>query len=171
MKALACALAVLMAATTLMAGKSHQARPSGAKPINPAYGVARGFANIMTGWLEIPRGLIYENSRIPIVGFLSGPIKGAFLTTWRELAGVTDVVTFGLTGKGLYYHDLVPDFVWDARWIPPTKQTYVNPRQGCIPLAPKGRPCPYPCKGKKSWKKPCPPSCPPACPPPCGECK
>ena len=33
---------------------------------NPPYAVARGFSNLMLGWLEIPRGIIYENSRILI---------------------------------------------------------------------------------------------------------
>jgi len=159
-----------------MAGGPRHATPAASKPINPAYGIARGFANVATGWLEIPRGLVYENARIPVVGFLTGPVKGAFLTTWRELAGVTDVLAFGLTGKGLYYKEVVPDFVWDAQWIPPTQKTYVNPEQGSIALERKkcgrrghhARPCCGPCG--QSCAKPCPPP-PPPCQPPCGGCQ
>lgn len=92
-------------------------KPSTEHRINPPYALARGFGNLMTGWLEIPRGLIYENARIPIVGFVAGPVKGAFLVTWRTVAGATDVLCMGLTGKGLYTRD-VPDFVWDAAWLP-----------------------------------------------------
>ena len=85
--------------------------------VNPSYGLARGFSNIMFGWLELPRGIIYENARIPVVGFVAGPIKGAALTAWREVAGVTDVMCMGLTREGLYGEE-VPDFIWDADWIP-----------------------------------------------------
>lgn len=159
----ACVVAVILCAVTALADGPRHDKPAGSKPINPAYGIARGFANLTTGWLEIPRGLIYENARIPVVGFMTGPVKGAFLTTWRELAGVTDVLALGLTGKGLYYRDVVPDFVWDAEWIPPTQQTYVNPQQGCIPMEPKGGTCEKPRKGKKPCSKPCPP--------PCGGCR
>jgi len=103
---------VMACAACVLAGSSPSDRP-----IDPPYGLARGFGNIMTGWLELPRGIIYENARIPIVGFVVGPVKGAFLTVWRELAGVTDVLCMGLTGKGLY-NESVPDFVWDAHWLP-----------------------------------------------------
>jgi len=165
MKLVACMTAMMLCACMAVAGGPRRAKAADSKPINPAYGIARGFANVVAGWLEIPRGLVYENARIPVVGFLTGPVKGAFLTTWRELAGVTDVLAFGLTGKGLYYKDIVPDFVWDAQWIPPTNKTYVNPEQGNIPLEPK--------KGGTGRKKggSCAQPCKKPCPPPCGGCQ
>lgn len=92
------------------------AAPTATRP-NPPYAFARGWANLLGGWLEIPRGVIYENARIPVVGFAAGPVKGTFLALWRELAGGMDVVCFGMTRQGLYTRD-VPDFVWDATWIP-----------------------------------------------------
>ena len=88
-----------------------------ATPPNPPYAFARGWANLLGGWLEIPRGVIYENTRIPVVGFAAGPVKGTFLALWRELAGGMDVICFGVTRQGLYTRD-VPEFVWDATWIP-----------------------------------------------------
>lgn len=170
MKTLTTLVLVMLCAGVAFAGRPHEHKHGRQTPINPAYGIARGFANVMTGWLEIPRGLIYENARIPVVGFVSGPVKGAFLTTWREVAGLTDVVTFGLTGKGLYYRDVVPDFVWDARWIPVPKETYAVPQ----PRGKHGKELKK-C-GKKEWRcekgkekgwrgKGCPPPCPPPCPP------
>jgi putative exosortase-associated protein (TIGR04073 family) len=92
---------------------------------NPPHALARGFSNLMFGWLEIPRGIIYENSRIPIVGFVVGPIKGAFLTVWREIAGTIDIVALGLTREGLYC-DQVPEFVWNAPWISPCGEDIVK---------------------------------------------
>jgi putative exosortase-associated protein (TIGR04073 family) len=86
-------------------------------PVNPPYAFSRGLANMMFGWLEMPRGLVYENARIPMVGFVAGPVKGATLTTWRTLSGTMDVVCMGLTRDGLYT-ELVPEFVWDADWVP-----------------------------------------------------
>ncbi len=93
---------------------------------NPPHAVARGFSNLMFGWLEVPRGIIYENSRIPVVGLVVGPIKGALLTTWRVLAGTVDVVGMGLTREGLYSDDILPEFVWDAPWISPCGEDVVN---------------------------------------------
>ena len=93
---------------------------------NPPSAVARGFSNLMFGWLEVPRGIVYENSRIPVVGLVVGPIKGALLTTWRLLAGTVDVVGMGLTREGLYSDGFLPEFVWDAPWISPCGEDVVR---------------------------------------------
>ena len=93
---------------------------------NPPYAVARGFSNLMFGWLEVPRGIVYENSRVPIVGLVVGPIKGALLTTWRILAGTVDIVGMGLTREGLYSDCVLPEFVWDAPWISPCGEDVIN---------------------------------------------
>jgi len=95
---------------------------------NPPQAVARGFSNLMFCWLEIPRGIIYENSRIPIVGFVTGPLKGTLLTTWRFLAGTVDVVGMGLTREGLYAENILPEYVWDAPWIAPCGQDIIEPK-------------------------------------------
>jgi len=95
-----------------------------AKP-NPPYALARGFANVLTCWLEVPRGLIYENARIPIIGFFTGTVKGGFLTMYRAVAGTIDIAAMGLTKEGLYFNDF-PDFVWDAEWIPPCGEDLVD---------------------------------------------
>jgi len=119
-----------------------------AKPVapDPPYAFARGWANLMAGWLELPRGIVYENSRIPVVGFVAGPVKGSFLATWRELAGAMDVVCFGLTRKGLYTTE-VPEFVWDATWVPVFPDTPPLPGRGMKKPAaarPAHRPAPMP---------------------------
>jgi len=92
---------------------------------NPPYALARGFANVLTCWLEVPRGLIYENARIPIIGFFTGTVKGGFLTMYRAVAGTIDIAAMGLTREGLYFNDF-PDFVWDAEWIPPCGEDLID---------------------------------------------
>lgn len=93
---------------------------------NPPQAVARGFSNLMFGWLEVPRGIIYENSRIPIVGLVVGPIKGTLLTAWRVVAGTVDVVGMGLTREGLYSDSVLPEYVWDAPWISPCGEDFID---------------------------------------------
>jgi len=149
----------LVAFALLFSVGTANAKLKKAKP-NPPYALSRGFSNLMLGWLEIPRGIIYENSRIPIVGFVTGPLKGSLLTTWRVLAGTVDIVGLGLTREGLYCGQL-PDFVWDAPWISACGEDVVSP-----PYA-STNPCEMKCKvkcqkfikkqclkgGKKQWKK------------------
>ena len=95
---------------------------------NPPQAVARGFSNIMFAWLEIPRGLVYENSRVPVVGFVSGALKGTLLTTWRVIAGTVDIVGMGLTREGLYADGILPEYVWDAPWIAPCGEDIIEPK-------------------------------------------
>ena len=95
---------------------------------NPPQAVARGFSNLMFAWLEIPRGLVYENSRVPVVGFVSGALKGTLLTTWRVIAGTVDIVGMGLTREGLYADGILPEYVWDAPWIAPCGEDIIEPK-------------------------------------------
>jgi len=85
-----------------------------------AYGLKRAGANMCLGWLEVPRGIIYENAKIPVVGLGLGVFKGAGLTVWRTTYGVIDFLTLGLTGDRLY-SDEMPEFVWEADWVPRKK--------------------------------------------------
>lgn len=114
----------LMVLAMLFTVGSVNAAQKRSKP-NAPYGLARGFANVMFGWAEIPRGIIYENARIPIVGFFTGAVKGTFLTAWREIGGVVDLMSMGLSREGAYFGQL-PDFVWDAEWIPACGEDIVD---------------------------------------------
>jgi putative exosortase-associated protein (TIGR04073 family) len=125
-------------------------------PVNPPYAFSRGVANLMFGWLELPRGLVYENARIPVVGFVSGPVKGSALMTWRTLAGAIDVAAMGLTRDGLYT-ELVPEFVWDADWVPACGEDVVGMQSiesdPCIDESPTQKP--RRAKRKAAPCKPC----------------
>lgn len=96
------------------------------QPVNAPHAFSRGVANVLTCWLEIPRGIVYENARIPLVGMVVGPIKGAVLTTARVCAGTLDIVAMGLTREGLH-SPMFPEYVWDATWIPAYGERFISP--------------------------------------------
>jgi len=82
-----------------------------------SYALQRGGANVLTGWLELPRCVVYSSVEIPIVGLVFGGIQGSGYAAWRTILGLTDLGTIGLTGDKLYSEEF-PDFVWQADWIP-----------------------------------------------------
>jgi len=81
------------------------------------YNIMRGFSNLLFGWTEVPRGLVYENVQTPVIGLVSGTLKGSFLGLWRGVSGTVDVITFGQSKGGLYL-DEMPDFVWESPCVP-----------------------------------------------------
>jgi putative exosortase-associated protein (TIGR04073 family) len=80
------------------------------------YVLLRGISNVALGVIAIPKEIVYENSKIPIFGIISGTVYGAGLFVWREFSGVIDIVTFGFSGQGLYFRTM-GDFPWDGPWI------------------------------------------------------
>lgn len=59
-----------------------------------------GFANIATGWLEIPKNIINTTNDTNIIwGIFGGTFKGAVVTVGRMGTGVADLVTFPLPTK------------------------------------------------------------------------
>jgi putative exosortase-associated protein (TIGR04073 family) len=81
-------------------------------------GLVRGFVNVPTCWIEMPRNLIVEVNRNPVFGLVTGSLKGPFYTSARAVLGVIDIAFFGLTGPSAYSPTLLPEYVWDARWEP-----------------------------------------------------
>jgi putative exosortase-associated protein (TIGR04073 family) len=80
-----------------------------------AANMGRGVVNMLTGWLEVPRGLWYEGTRNPYYGSIVGLCNGAFLGVARTFGGATDFVTLGLTGPGIYSESF-PEYVWESNW-------------------------------------------------------
>ena len=89
--------------------------------INPWHGFSRGIINIATCWLEIPREIILENNKFPVVGIVSGALKGTFFTTTRAVLSVVDVGLLGFTGPSGYDPNLFPEYVWNSQWNPFSK--------------------------------------------------
>jgi len=88
--------------------------------------IGRGFRNLLTCWLEVPRNLWLEGSRNPLYGWVVGAMDGSFLTVARAFGGATDVTSFGLTGPGIYGETL-PECIMNSPWKAPDALIYRTP--------------------------------------------
>ncbi len=69
-----------------------------------------GFANIVSGVLEIPKNIINTTNQSNIVyGVIGGVVKGVVNTGGRIIMGVTDLITAPLPTKPVVY----PIYIWD----------------------------------------------------------
>ncbi|OGV71398.1 MAG: hypothetical protein A3K19_01555 [Lentisphaerae bacterium RIFOXYB12_FULL_65_16] len=105
---------VALAGVTQAAGVDYQGKPV------PSAGqvFSRGLVNIATGWVELPRNIVYEGARFPLLGVVWGALEGAGLTVGRAVAGVVDLCSLGQAGEGMY-GPAMPYYVWDQKWGPP----------------------------------------------------
>ncbi len=80
---------------------------------DPAKKLGRGLANILTGWIELPKN-IYDVSveDNPLAGLTIGLAKGVGMTIVRTGAGVYEVVTFPFPIPEDYGPVLEPEFVF-----------------------------------------------------------
>ena len=75
--------------------------------------VARGVANVATGWLEIPKQIyITSKEEGAAKGIFVGPIKGIGMTLVRTAAGIGETFTFFLAYPGFYDPLFYPSYVW-----------------------------------------------------------
>jgi len=76
--------------------------------------VYRGLANIITGWIELPKN-IYDTSveDNPLSGLTIGLAKGVGMTIVRTGAGVYETVTFPFPIPEGYAPVLEPEFVFN----------------------------------------------------------
>jgi hypothetical protein len=128
MKKVACAAMALMMMAGMLVAETT-APPCGGTAATPtataapvkcesdtmAGNIGRGFANLLTCWLEVPRSLWLEGSRNPYYGWIVGGMNGSFLAVARAFGGATDVSTMGLTGPGIY-GDSFPECITQSRW-------------------------------------------------------
>lgn len=80
---------------------------------DPAKKIGRGLANILTGWVELPKN-IYDTSveDNPLSGLTIGLAKGVGMTIVRTGAGVYETVTFPFPIPEGYTPVLEPEFIW-----------------------------------------------------------
>lgn len=80
---------------------------------DPAKKLGRGLANILTGWIELPKN-IYDTSveDNPLAGLTIGLAKGVGMTIVRTGAGIYEVATFPFPIPEDYGPVLEPEFVF-----------------------------------------------------------
>jgi putative exosortase-associated protein (TIGR04073 family) len=111
-------LALLLVLTVCASGTFAQEGEEDTPMLNRmAQNSARGFANILTGWVELPRNMWLETARNPYYGLLTGISDGSWLSFLRTFGGTIDFVTVGLTGQG-FHGEQFPEYVWDSTWMP-----------------------------------------------------
>ncbi len=81
----------------------------------------RGVSNVGLGVVAIPKNIVYQNAQIPVLGVLTGALTGTIVFVWREIAGVTDLLSFGFAGHGLYFGGMTY-YPWGGPWLPPEYQ-------------------------------------------------
>lgn len=75
--------------------------------------MARGIANIATGWGEFPKQIyITAKEDGAAQGIFIGPFKGIGMTVVRTFAGVAEFTTFYVAYPGFYSPYFEPSFVW-----------------------------------------------------------
>ena len=84
------------------------------------YRVGRGFANLGTCFLEVPRCILLRNGEVPFWGAVSGAFEGVGCTGMRAFAGLIDVLFLGFD-PGAVDHGSFRDFVWESSWLPPAE--------------------------------------------------
>ena len=84
---------------------------------NPIKKLGRGVANIITGWVEIPKN-VYETSQDEniLMGLTIGLAKGLGMSVIRTGAGIYDAVTFPFPIPQDYEPLLEPEYVLGEEW-------------------------------------------------------
>ena len=79
---------------------------------NPIEKLGRGIANLLTGWIEIPKEMIaLKESEGDISGLLVGPFSGLWKALVRTSAGAYEIVTFPFPFPVDYEPVVEPEYV------------------------------------------------------------
>lgn len=116
-------LMMVLAFTLCILGTEQQALALGAPTIDDASPqevvdgmsnkLARGVANLATGWLEFPKQIYYTCKDEGFVkGLTVGPIKGVGMTLGRTVFGASEAITFFVASPGFYDPLFDPPYVW-----------------------------------------------------------
>ena len=84
---------------------------------NPVRKLGRGVANIITGWVEIPKN-VYDTTQDEniFMGLTIGLAKGLGMSVIRTGAGIYDAVTFPFPIPQDYEPLLEPEYVLGEEW-------------------------------------------------------
>lgn len=76
---------------------------------NASEKLVTGFANALTGWIELPKNVVLTGKKEgPIYGATIGLAMGVMHTVGRSLVGVLDAATFFIPTKP----SVTPHFIW-----------------------------------------------------------
>lgn len=80
---------------------------------DPFTKLGRGAANVLTGWIEIPKGVSAESSETNwLSGVTVGLAKGLGMGIVRTISGAYEVVTFPFPAPAEYKPVLEPEYVF-----------------------------------------------------------
>lgn len=120
---------IILLASTLMFGISaHAGQPGYAETVRLKLG--SGFANALTGFVEIPKNMINTTNQSGNVffGIVGGGGKGLLHMLGRTIAGVVDVVTFPIPTRPIPDPPVVWErFYTDTRYGPFFSDVRDNP--------------------------------------------
>jgi putative exosortase-associated protein (TIGR04073 family) len=75
--------------------------------------LARGTANVATGWLEFPKQIVKTSKQEGLAkGLTVGAVKGLGMTLFRTVSGVGETLTFFIAYPGFYDPLFDPPYVW-----------------------------------------------------------
>lgn len=75
--------------------------------------IARGVANLATGWLEFPKQIYITSKEEGLAkGLTVGPLKGVGMTLVRTAAGAAEALTFFVAYPGFFDPLFDPSYVW-----------------------------------------------------------
>lgn len=70
---------------------------------------SRGFANVATGWVEIPKNVMNTSSKSNVAyGITWGLVKGVLYTVGRTVVGAVEIATFFIPNDQF----VRPNYVW-----------------------------------------------------------
>jgi putative exosortase-associated protein (TIGR04073 family) len=73
----------------------------------------RGAANLVTGWVELPKQIYLTGERDGwLRGAVIGPLKGIGMTVVRTVSGAGELLTFFVPYPGFFDPWFEPRFVW-----------------------------------------------------------
>jgi len=83
-------------------------------------GIGRGFANLLAGWIEAPRGMVYYSVEYPVIGIIPGAFEGVGMTVIRTFGGAIDILTIGYLSPGNTVYDTMdaPMLPCESPWLP-----------------------------------------------------
>lgn len=106
---------VLMSGVSLAQNVNYERQQSDTSKMMHKLG--RGFVNVLTCWVEIPRGVAIQWENMdPVSGLFVGGIQGVGWGFARFASGVYEVVTFPFPVPAGYKPMMEPEFVISDIW-------------------------------------------------------